>query len=340
MFLPRAADGDEVEPWIYLRAIEEVSRHDGSLGWNLFVCNSATLIAPFLEPETMHTIFDDPRAIIAWGPPNMCQAIAVPGGYRISGEWGFASGCRQATWMGVHANVVEPDGSLRLNDMGRPTIRTLLFPAEHATHVTNWQTLGMRGTASEGYTLTDLFVPEAFSSTREDPTQRRLPGRLYAFPMQGLYAVGVAGVALGIARAMLEEFVDLATRKTPRGLQRLADSAVVQSNVARMEARLGAGRAYLVETLQDVWAIADDAGVIDIPSRARVRLACAHTIHEALAAADYAHKSAGVDAIFAGSSFERRFRDIHTLSQQIQSRDAHFEAVGRIMLGIMPEVFF
>ena len=340
MLLPRAVDGDEVEPWLYLRAIEEVSRHDGSFGWNLFVANSASLIAPFLEPEAMHTIFDDPRAMIAWGPPNACQATAVPGGYRITGEWGFASGCRQATWMGAHGQVVEPDGSLRLNDAGRPTLRTLLFPAEHARHIPNWRTLGMRGTASEGYSVEDLFVPEGFSSTREDPALRRLSGRLYAFPMQTLYAVGCAGVALGIARAMLELFMALATRKTPRGLERLADNAVVQSNVARHEARLGAARAYLVETLQDIWAIADDMGVIDIPARARVRLGCSHAIHESVAVADFAHKAAGVDAIFLGTALERRFRDIHTLSQQIQSRDAHFEAVGRIMLGIVPEVYF
>ena len=279
----------------------------------------------------MHTIFDDPRTIVAWGPPNASKAIAVPGGYRITGQWGFASGCRQANWMGAHAQVVEPDGSLRLNAAGRPIVRTLLFPAEHATHVTNWNTIGMRGTASEGYTLDNLFVPEAFSSTREDPTLRRLPGRLYAFPQQGLYPVGVAGVACGIARAMLDAFIELATRKTPRGLGRLADNAVVQSNVARMQARLDAGRAYVVETLTDVWATADDTGVIDVPARARVRLACAHAIQEAIAVADFTYKAAGTDAIFPGTPFERRFRDMHTLSQQTQSRDAHFEAVGRIL---------
>jgi indole-3-acetate monooxygenase len=340
MFLPRAVDGDEVEPWVYFRAIEELSRYDGSVGWNLFVGSSASLIAPFLEPEAMHTIFDDPRAIVAWGPPNASKAIAVPGGYRITGEWGFASGCRQATWMGAHAQVIEPDGSLRLNEAGRPIIRTLLFPEEHATHIQNWNTIGMRGTASEGYRLDDLFVPEAFSATREDPTQRRLPGRLYAFPQQGLYPVGVAGVACGIAHAMLDAFRDLAMRKTPRGLGRLADNAVVQSNVARMQARLDAGRAYLVETLSDVWATADEFGVIDIPERARIRLACAHAIGEALAVADFTYKAAGVDAIFPGTPFERRFRDIHTLSQQTQSRDAHFESVGRILLGIEPEGAF
>jgi alkylation response protein AidB-like acyl-CoA dehydrogenase len=340
MFMPHAVDGDEVDPWIYLRAIEEVSRHDGSFGWNLFVGNSASLIAPFLEPETMHTIFDDPRTIIAWGPPNACKASAVPGGYRISGEWGFASGCRQANWMGAHAQVVEPNGSLRLTAAGRPVLRTLLFPAEHATHVTNWNTIGMRGTASEGYTLDNLFVPEAFSATREDPTLRRLPGRLYAFPQQTLYPVGVAGVAIGIARAMLDAFIELATRKTPRGMGRLADNAVVQGNVARMQARLDAGRAYVVETLSDIWATADDRSVIDVPARGRIRLACAHAIQEALATADLTYKAAGVDAIFPGTPFERRFRDIHTLSQQIQSRDAHFEATGRILLGIEPEGAF
>jgi indole-3-acetate monooxygenase len=336
MLLPRAVDGDEVEPWVYLRAIEELSRHDGSLGWNVFVANSSALIAPFLEREPMRTIFADPRAIVAWGPPNNAKATAVPGGYRVSGRWDFASGCRQATWMGAHCHVVEPGGSLRLNAAGMPTVRTLLFSASQATLLNTWNVIGMRGTASESYTVSDVFIPEAFSATREDPSLRREPGRLYAFPMQGLYAVGVAGVAIGIARAMLDAFEDLAARKTPRNLSRLADNAVVQSNVAQMEARLGAARAYLVETLSDIWAIADDTSVIDVPARARVRLACAFAIQTSEAVADYAYKAAGTDAIFPGTAFERRFRDIHTLSQQIQSRAAHFESVGQILLGIEP----
>ena len=340
MLLPRSADGDELEPWVYLRAVEEVSRHDGSVGWNVFVANSSALIAPFLAVEPMRTIFADPRVIVAWGPPNASQAIAVPGGYRVTGRWDFASGCRQATWMGAHCHVVEPDGSLRLNAAGRPTVRSLLFPVSRATLLNTWNVIGMRGTASDSYTLNDLFVPEAFSTTREDPTLRRLPGRLYAFPMAGIYAVGVAGVAMGIARAMLDAFVALATRKTPRNLGRLADNAAVQSNVAQMEARLGAARAYLVQTLSSIWEKADDVGVIDVPARARVRLACAFAIQAAEAVADYAYKAAGTDAIFLGTAFERRFRDIHTLSQQIQSRTAHFELVGQILLGIEPAGVF
>jgi len=150
----------------------------------------------------------------------------------------------------------------------------------------------------------------------------------------------VSGVALGIARAMLDAFVELAGRKTPRGLSRLADSALVQADVARAEARLGSARAYLLDTLARVYARADDVAPIGLADRALVRLACTNAIHGALEVADLAYKAAGVDAIFPGSPYERRFRDIHTLSQQIQARTAHYEAVGQVLLGNPPDVFY
>ena len=339
MLLPRSAGGDQTEPAVYVAAIEELARHDASIAWNTFALNSASLIAAYLEPAVNRAIFADPRSVIAWGPPNASRATAVDGGYRLTGRWDFGSGCRQARWIGAHCHVVEADGALRLNRFGEPTIRTLLFPVDQVTLHDVWQTIGLRGTASDSYSVTDLFVPEAFSSTREDPTLRRERGPLYAFTMQGLYGTGCASVALGIARAMLSEFVTLASRKSPRGLARLADSAVVQAEVARAEARLGSARAYLIETLTTIYAHADDVAPIDIADRGRVRLACTNAIQSATEVADFAYKGAGVDAIFPGSPFERRFRDMHTLSQQIQARTAHFEAVGQILLGVPPEVF-
>ena len=195
-----------------------------------------------------------------------------------------------------------------------PSVRTLLFPAGEATLLDTWRTIGLRGTASDSYSVNDVFVSEAFSSTREDPALRRERGPLYAFTMQGLYASGVAGVAFGIARAMLSEFIALASRKAPRNLARLADNAVVQADVARAEARLGSARAYLMETLTTIYAHADDVAPIDIADRARVRLATTNAIQGAAEVADFAYKGAGVDAIFPGSPFERRFRDMHTLT--------------------------
>jgi len=340
MLLPRSAGGDETDPMVYMAALEELARHDASIGWNTFTGNSSALIAAFLEPSVNRAIFADPRTVVSWGPPNASRATAVDGGYRLTGRWDFSSGCRQANWLGAHGHVVEADGSLRLNRFGRPTVRTWLFPVDEATLIDTWKTIGLCGTASDSYRVDDLFVPEAFSTTREDPTLRRERGPLYAFPMQGIYAVGVAAVASGIARAMLSEFMQLASRKAPRGLSRMADTALVQADVARAEARLGSARAYLMETLAAIYAEANEVAPIEVADRARVRLACTNAIHGAIEVADFTYKAAGVDAIFPGSPFERRFRDIHTLSQQIQSRSAHFEQVGQVLLGVPPEVFY
>ncbi len=340
MVLPRAYDGDEVSPMAYLQALEEIARHDASVAWNIFVGNAAALIAPYLEPETARLIYGDPRALIAWGPPVGPYATAEPGGYRITAQWGFASGCRHATWMGAHCYITETDGSTRTNDAGRSVMLTLLFPADQATLLDDWHTIGLCGTGSESYSVTDLFVPDAFIGQRGDPTVRRIPGPLYAITQQSLYAASVGAVALGIAGAMLSELCALALRKTPLGRPRMADDTRVQAGIARAEAKLGAARAYLTETLADIYAHADDTAPIDIPDRARIRLASSHAIHASLEVADFTHKAAGVDAIFHGRPLERRFRDIHTLSQQVQSHDAHYESIGQILLGNLPEVFF
>ena len=340
LLLPRSVGGDQVEPWTYLHAVEEMAAHDGSVGWNMFVANSSSFIAPFIPLEAAKTIFGDPRSVIAWGPPNHHRATAVPGGYRVTGEWHFASGSRQANWMGAHCQVVEPDGSLRKNRFGRTTIRTLLMPKDRTTPIRNWNTLGMRGTASEGYGIKDVFVPEEFSGTREDPTLRRDRGKLYAFTTQGIYAVGVAGTALGIARAMLDAFAALAADKTPRAMARLADDPVIQANFARREATLGSARAWLSDTLKEVWATADDVDPVGTADRARVRLACTHAIQTSIEVGDWTFKAAGASAIFIGTPFERRFRDLHTLSQQIQSREAHWEAVGKVMFNGDPDGTF
>jgi alkylation response protein AidB-like acyl-CoA dehydrogenase len=339
MLLPLSVGGDEIDPVAYVRAVETASGCDGSVGWCLSIANSIALIAPYLDIAIARKIFEDPRATCAWGPPNECTARAAPGGYRVTGEWSFASGCRHSSWMGAHGTVVEPDGSLRLNRFGRPTLRTWLFPTAQATLLDTWDTIGLRGTASDSYRVDDLFVAEEFSSTREDPELRQEPGRLYAFPQQTMYSVGISAVALGLARGMLDAFIELAGQKTPRGMMRLADSGVVQAEVAKCAARLGAARAYLADTLAEIYESADAVAPIDIPARGRVRLAGTHAIATAVSVADYTYKAAGVDAIFPSSPFMRRFRDIHTVSQQIQSRDVHFETCGQILLGNSPAVF-
>src|SRR6516165_9695317 len=94
MLYPRSVGGDEVEPATYIDAVGELARADGSVGWCVSIANSIGLFAPYLNREAARTVFGPPRAICAWGPPNDCRGIAVPGGYRVTGRWDFASGCR------------------------------------------------------------------------------------------------------------------------------------------------------------------------------------------------------------------------------------------------------
>src|ERR1700761_1837297 len=115
MVLPRSAGGDEAEPAVYVAPLEELARHDASIGWNTFTGNSSALIAPFLDAEVNRAIFGNPRTVVSWGPPNASRARAVEGGYRLTGQWDFSSGCRPANWLGAHGHVVEPDGSVPLN---------------------------------------------------------------------------------------------------------------------------------------------------------------------------------------------------------------------------------
>ena len=294
MLLPRSVDGDELEPWVYLRAIEEISRHDGSVGWNVFVANSSALIAPFLPPEAMRTIFADPRAVVAWGPPNASKAIAVPGGYRVTGRWNFASGCRQATWMGAHCHVVEPDGSLRLNAAGRPTVRTLLCPVAQATLLDDtWNVIGMRGTMSGSYRLDDVFVPEAFSGTREDPTLRREPGRLYAYPDAGPLCRRRRRRGAWASHARCWTHSRTWRRARPRAISAGWPTTRWCSRTSRRWRRGWARRAPIWWRRCRASGRPTTAWVIDVPARARVRLGCAFAIQTAEAVADYAYKAAG-----------------------------------------------
>ena len=128
--------------------------------------------------------------------------------------------------------------------------------------------------------------------------------------------------------------------KAPRNMGRLADSPVIQADVARRKASLGSARVWLAELLKDAWATADEVEPIATAQRALIRLGCSHAIHVALEVADYTYRAAGTSSIFIGTPFERRFRDMHTLSQQIQSREAHFETVGRILLNGDPDGSF
>jgi alkylation response protein AidB-like acyl-CoA dehydrogenase len=339
LLLPRPFGGAELAPPRFVQVIEAVARHDGSTAWCLCQNSVCAMVAAYLPPEAAQAIFGrDPRAVLAWGP-GPAKAIAVAGGYRVTGSWSFASGGRHATWLGGLCPVFEADGTPRRNADGTPFARTMLFPAGQATMTDIWQVVGLKGTASDAFAVTDLFVPEAHAVARDDQAERRYPGRLYNMPTNSLFSCGFACVALGLARSLLDSLVALANEKTPRGYKsRLRDSAVFQSEVA--EARLRGARLYILGTLGEVWRALEVTDTLTLDQRMAIRLAATHVILEAVRVADAGYHAAGATAVFERNPFERRFRDIHTVAQQVQGRRSHFETVGRHMFGHEADLTF
>jgi alkylation response protein AidB-like acyl-CoA dehydrogenase len=204
-----------------------------------------------------------------------------------------------------------------------------------------WDVIGLRGTGSDTYTVTDLFVRGDHSLVRDVPAERRQPGPLYCFSTSNLYAAGFAGVALGIARAMFDAFVDLADGKTRRGTRApMRENAVIQAEVARLRATLESARAYLFATLDELRSAVERQGELTLDQRVAIRLAATFAIHRGVEVADRVYHAAGAGAIFAGGPWERRFRDIHAAAQQVQGRDDHYESVGRHMLGLPIDMTF
>jgi indole-3-acetate monooxygenase len=184
----------------------------------------------------------------------------------------------------------------------------------------------------------DVFVPAARSLLATTAPLIET-GPLYQIPRTLLFASGDAAVALGVARNCLETFYELAGAKSPRAMSGLLrDQPMVQADMGCAEAHLRSGRAFLTETVRDVWNTVSTAGTLSLDQRAALRLAATHTIRLAIKVVDTVYNAAGATAVYEEHVLQRAFQDIHVISQHLQSRRSHYELVGRYWLGLQDEV--
>src|SRR6201998_3569978 len=230
---------------------------------------------------------EDPRAVLAWGPGPRVKAIECAGGSRVTGVWAFASGGRHATWLGAHCPIFKEDGSPRLDQTGIQEERTMLVRTEDVEWTDIWNTVGLRGPASDQFALNDFFVRADHSITREFDRECRESGPLYRMGNGTCYQVGFAGVACGIARSALDSFVDLAKGKVVRGGKSpIRDNAVVQSGLAQAEVNLRAARGFVLQSMAEIWKDLVAGHSITVAQRITVRLASTNAIHRACDAVD------------------------------------------------------
>ncbi len=333
--LPRALGCPELDLPIYVQVIEELGRADASTAWAV---NQGAIFATYaarMPPEAARAIWIDvPRSVVANTPSPSARAVVVPGGYRVTGRQGFSTGCRHAAWLAAHAQVVDADGTVRLEADGQPEARYLFVPVAEGELLDTWRVRGLRGTGTHHFAVTDVFVPEA-RTVRAVTAPLRETGPLYQIPRTLAFASGDGAVALGLARSCLDAFVELASAKTARATTGvLREQPMVQADVGRAEADVRSGRALLMETVREVWDRVSATGAITLDQRAALRVATTHAIRLAVRAVDTIYDAAGATAIYESHVLQRHFQDAHVITQHIQSRLGHYELVGRHWLGL------
>jgi len=336
MLLPPSLGGGGADIVAFNAVIQTIAAADASTAWCLGQQVASTQAAGYLDPNVAREVFGPPHGAVAWGPPAGAKAVVTDGGYIVNGRWRFASGSGHCPWIGGHSAVIERDGKPRLDDKGRPVLRTMLFRKEQAAWTDIWHTIGLRGTGSNQYEVKDLFVSDAYTTWRDQPSDRRNDGPLYDIPLLTLYGIGFSGVGLGLGRASLAAFMTLAGSKTGRaGRGPMRDNPVIQSELAKVAGGLDAARAFLRAMLEEIWqAVNKDGASLD--QRARLRLAITGALDQSVHAVDFAYTAAATSAIFNGSPFERRFRDMHTVTAQGQAHMSNFESAGQALFGIEP----
>jgi alkylation response protein AidB-like acyl-CoA dehydrogenase len=321
--VPRALGGLEAEPATLVAVLAELAAADGAAGWCAMIGATSGLVSAYLPPAAAREVYGAPGVVTGGVFAPLGRARRDGAGWRLRGRWPFASGCEHCQWL--MAGAVLDDG---------PDTRLLVFPATAARILDTWDAAGLRGTGSHDIAVDDRFVPDAYAVdlVRGRPVAG---GALFAFPLFGLLALGVAAVALGIARRAIDELLALAVTKRPTaGGRVLAERGVVQAQVAEAEAAVGAARAYVDATVADAWDAARAAGEIPVALRARLRLASSNAARRAAHAVDLAFHAAGAGAAYATSPLQRCFRDVHVLLHHVLVAPPTWELTGRLLLGL------
>jgi indole-3-acetate monooxygenase len=331
--LPREVGGLEAEPVEWLQLIEELARINASVGWMAFIQSGVGLT--FLDPERFERFRKrgGGRLILAMNLGRMAgKAVKVEGGYRIGGRWPFASGSPFATWLGGLSVVCDPGGSPVVDANGQPQRLLAIWPADQARLIDTWDGLGLRGTGSGDFEISDLFVPDdqvnpGFYSA---PIYDRALFRIKEMP-----EVGHGAHALGVASAALESFVAAVKMKPVPGSARHAAMGHMQAHqmaFGRADAAVRAARALLHETARAAYEDAKARPELSLELRVRLREANIFTVRTAKEAVGLIFEMAGSSAVYRGRPIEQAFRDINTAANHTNYMDTAYAAIGSYFL--------
>lgn len=335
MWVPRALGGAEVEHQTLLDVVEEISRQDGSVGWTVMIAANDGVLWGYLQHDVASELMAGDASCVIAGTilGGAGTAERVPGGYRLSGLWPFASGCRHADWMVASAAIKADDQGDGAGDAA-PQVCAFILGVDEVEILDTWHTAGLRGTGSEHFRADKVFVPEErhWPSLSAHGYQ---PGPIYNTPLPVLWGPNIAAVALGIGRDAVDTFTELAgSKRSSRNPTVLANRETMQERVGEAEALLQSGRAFLYEMVRSNWATLSTGGELPERQAALGRLAAATAVRNAVQAVDIVFAAAGSASVYETNRLERCFRDVHMVPQHAVVGQNVFANAGRSFLGL------
>ena len=338
LLLPRELGGAELAHPDFLNILEMFAGADASVAWCLNQNNVFSTRSTRMEMATAREIWSEPRAVVTNGPPaGGSKSVPTPGGFRLSGHWNFSSGSDHATWIAALAPVIPENGAGA--DGQPPQTRLHLMPIGEVRMVDLWNVAGLRGTGSFSFQVDDLFVPEERAFVQEGPSWS--DASLYRIPTTLLFATGFATVALGVARKSLDIAIDVGGSRTPyRSGVLLRDHQTTQRTIGEAHAQQSSARAFLREAHGRLWESAGSRGVLTTDERIQLRVAATHAIRTSAQVVDAAYTLCGASGIFQSNPIQRRFQDMHVITQHVQGHYVHYETAGQYLLGLEPRGVF
>ena len=332
--VPRAIGGQEAAPFDILETIETIAAVDGSTGWCAMVGVGNNLTAGYLNESGAKDVYAEPHVPSTGIAAPAGAATRVNGGVRVSGRWPFGSGITHSKWVWAGCVVME-NGKPRMTPHGPEIIHVCMPVSEIQIHDT-WFVSGLCGTGSHDVSVHDVHVPERRIFSLFDPTTHR-PEPLYQLPSLGWFVSQLVCVSLGIARGALDELTALAQSKVPTlSTAVLADKPVAQIDLARAEAALAAARAFLYESVDDLWRTAQAGRQPTQRQLAQNRIAALHAAETGAAVARTAHLHAGGSSIYTSSSLQRHMRDAEAITHHFTVAPHVWEDAGRVFMGRVP----
>ena len=328
---PQELGGAEAHPDHVIDAISELSYWDGSAGWySHAVMTGGAVAGAFLGPRAVAEVFRGnhfQRAAGQAAPTGTAER--TDGGYRISGRYSFGSGTPHARWI-VGGYMLQELGAPVLDAGGNPTMLIGLAPRDTVRFHGNWDVLGLRGTGSYDFEVSEQVLPEDFFFNAAAPVQQR-GGALYRMGFMAIPCISHASFALGATRRMLDEWLAYARSKA-RGAGKASELATFRRDFASATADFQAADAYVRRIFS---ALYDAASTDRVTSEMQLQgqLATSHAFTVAKRVADTAFAACTTHAVRDGNTIQRCFRDIHAGAAHVLNSEQALIDAGAVLAG-------